>query len=233
MNITKLNEKIKAKNQKFTRLTKAEKRVEIALDVLAQLKAKKIEALVGAGWGEITLKKSSTAEEFDGSRQLNELISTKAQSCTACALGAMFIGAVDKFNHLKVGECETEYGEGNGYGNGACNIFNETEEYYGGNKTAFLYIEYPHAYLEKFFPKKQLLLIETAFEGGEGATDEEDFDNPADYETAASYLKGVSNQNKRLELLMKNIVANNGIFDLTLKPIKRKVFGVKRWVLAR
>lgn len=123
---------------RFKKLTKAEKRVVIARDVIAQLDLKRLKArhntyvdLVG-----------SPAEIQSDSVQVCDL--TVGRKCEVCALGAMFVTAVERADRLTVADTSHGwgYGELEGIGGEDC-----------------------YHYLSRFFSHGQLALIENAFEG--------------------------------------------------------------------
>lgn len=83
-------------NKPWNELTKAEKRVRIAKDALAQIRTKKVEVQSGT-YCDIFSNKLK-----EGS-QLNKILPTlEADSCTVCAKGALFLAHVDRFNKLKI-----------------------------------------------------------------------------------------------------------------------------------
>jgi len=135
----------KQKNAAFDKLSKAEKRVAIAKDVLAQMSANKIRAERGLYVNKMIPSNKLGSEVCD----LNPM-NTRG-GCNACALGSMFLCAVDKHDKLKVGDLEeiNVYGP-DGIHQRGVEIFREdTAEYLG-----------------KFFSQDQLNQIELAFESG-------------------------------------------------------------------
>ncbi len=125
------------------RMSKAKKRVAIAEDVIASLKAGKFMAAAGNGY----------VTPQHGDKRLRELLrSTHGESmqkafeelppCEVCALGSMLIAGVGRFN------------------NHAVNI-----DHWVGDEFALR--EATTEFLDKYFDDKQLELIEAAFEGSE------------------------------------------------------------------
>ncbi len=93
---------IKAKNNKFSGLTEAQKRVAIAKDVLAQIRSRKFKIQQGA-WA-----------VWDYARNLNQDTLTgntgeKPLRCTACALGAAMLSSIRLFNDCEIGGACGEY----------------------------------------------------------------------------------------------------------------------------
>lgn len=117
----------------FDKQTKSQKRVTIAKDVLAQLARKRFLATQGT-----YLSRRIDAVNLDAEVCS---ITSKHKSCEVCALGGMFVAAVEKADKLKVFELS---------------------EVYGGEAT--LQQEDCRDYLARFFDEEQLMSIESAFE---------------------------------------------------------------------
>lgn len=181
--------------------SKAEVRVLVAKDVLKMLKSKRIKAQRGTYL--IGDKKFQALLELLSQKEINpywtKLDVTKQlpvpKACTACALGSCFIAALDRFNELKIGEFEL-YGR-----------YPMRESYTG--------------YLEQWFTRRQLNLIECAFEGG-GRICEAAL-SPEDAHAAIRFRSNILADDVRgaravLEAIMENIVNNKGTF----KPKQEK-----------
>lgn len=148
--VAKENRRVERANKAFEKMTPSQKRVQIARDVLAQLASKRLVATPGtwlSGKNESDLLKST---DFEKDTELQKVIG-KTKQCTGCALGGMFMCAVERANKLKVGELSDDAQQ-------------------SGN------IEYDDVfkYMERFFSIDQLHDIESAFERGEGATSSEE-----------------------------------------------------------
>jgi hypothetical protein len=143
--IAKLNRRIAARNKAFAKLTPAKKRVRIAKDVLEQLDAKRIKAKPGTYlWA--TGNKLKVTEK-DLGKDLSEL-TTQIKSCDACAIGSLFLCAVERADALKIGEA---------YSN------SEAEVSYTSDKFNDMSLS-QHIYLRRFFPRGTLDSMEATFE---------------------------------------------------------------------
>lgn len=144
--VAKENRRIARSNKEFEKMSPSEKRVQIARDVLAQLAAKRLIATPGiwlSGMRDNLLKSS----DFVKDPELQKVLG-KTKQCTGCALGGMFMCAVERANKLKVGELSND-----------------------SQKSGNIEFEDVFTYMEKFFSRNQLDQIESAFEKGEGASD--------------------------------------------------------------
>ena len=201
------NRRTNAANEAFNKLPPSVKRVQIARDVLAQLDSKRLIAasgfwLTGANSGKLFDKADIIVDA-----ELQDVLS-QTKKCEGCALGGMFMCAVERANKLKVGSLDNE--EGNGQ-------LSETDTF---------------DYLKKFFSLEQLNLIEFTFEKGRGAA----HGVPSDQQELALTFFGddvydtdyVDDGNDdevgptpeiRMRLIMENIIANKGRFVVTRKPV--------------
>jgi hypothetical protein len=82
---------------KFKKMNKARRKVAVARDVLALLKAEKITS-VGAGY--LHLTKGDKRKKVKANNQLKPLVA--GQHCTVCAIGALFKAKLDKVNNLRI-----------------------------------------------------------------------------------------------------------------------------------
>lgn len=142
--VKKENRRIARENAKFEKLTAKEKRVQIARDVLAQLTLKRLVPTPGV-WlnGKTEGSRLYSEKDIKKDRQLQEVLKDR-KTCTGCALGGMFMCAVERANELKLSEL---------------NDVDEGVDFDDAMK-----------YLGRFFDGEQLEMIETAFERGDGAT---------------------------------------------------------------
>lgn len=97
-----MEKKVKKVVLPFSKLTKAEKRVAIAKDVLAQVKIQTIFPVQG-NYIEIDEIKGN----FDSDVQVNSLIKDKKISCNCCMKGSLFMAHVNKTNHLTLDDLDS------------------------------------------------------------------------------------------------------------------------------
>jgi phosphoribosylformylglycinamidine (FGAM) synthase-like enzyme len=172
--------KIKKLNAEFKKATKAQKRVMIAQDVLAQLKAKRYVAESGC-WVKPNID-SAWEQKLSHHDSVQELfIEQKIESCNVCALGGLFMSCTN-FASSELGDL--------------------IEEVKLSNK------------LNSIFSVKQLKLIESYFEENDGY-----FYINSQYDRIKAFCDKHPSDKKRLQLIMENIVENEGTFV----PAKLKV----------
>jgi hypothetical protein len=186
---TIMETKTKNLNAEFKKATKAQKRVMIAQDVLAQLKAKRYVAESGC-WVRIHYNPTTVAET-DSVQEL--FVEKKIESCDVCALGGLFMSCTNFNNNTLLVDLD-DVSEDLG-------ALVDVEEKLS-NK------------LNSIFTTNQLKLIETYFEANDGFFLDYDEEDRAE----AFYNKHPSDK-KRLQLIMENIVENNGTFV----PAKLKI----------
>ena len=177
--------KINKLNEQFKKATKAQKRVMIAQDVLAQLKAKRYVAESGC-WVQPNIH-SAWEKKLSHHDSVQELfIEQKIESCNVCALGGLFMSCTNFNNNTLLEDLDfasSELGE----------LIGEEEKL--SNK------------LNSIFSFNQLKLIESYFEANDGYFRDYDEDDRIE----AFYNKYPS-EKKRLQLIMENIVENEGTF---------------------
>lgn len=184
-------------NKKFSKMSMPKKRVQIAKDVLAQLESKRLEPKAGVwilGKDEAQLKVDLNADV-----QLQSVFKTQ-EKCVGCALGGIFMCAVERANKLKVCELSTNY-----YGEWA-SIEQEQDIF---------------TYLKRYFTPTQLDQIEHAFEAGERYTvdDQEGNEEEDDmYYNDLRFVNDISDFSIRMRLIMENIIVNKGEFNPLQKP---------------
>jgi hypothetical protein len=180
--------KIKTKNlnAEFKKATKAQKRVMIAQDVLAQLKAKRYVAESGC-WVQANYNSAVPLADIKCKDSVKELFAEKTiQSCNVCALGGLFMSCTNFNNNTLLEELD-DVSEDLG------NLIDEEEKL--SNK------------LNKIFSTDQLKLIESYFEANGGF-----FQNGDEDERIEAFYNKHPSDKKRLQLIMENIVENNGTF---------------------
>lgn len=220
------NDRIRRANKKFAEATKAERRVIVAKDVLAQLivgkiKAKRGEYLVAPAADDLLAKAENVTSDWSsneekkegkeaGKQQLCDVFKSM-DSCDACALGSVFVSAVIFMDKLKV----KDFVDGDG-GFGT----------HLGDDSGM------RKYLGRVFDLGQLHMIENAFEGstittlykkGHGEDCECKRSEYGDYtycdqddeeleERCNTFCGKTENARKRLEKVMQNVVDNKGTF---------------------
>lgn len=181
--------KLMAKNEAFNKLSKPQKRVEIAKDVIAQIKAEKYAATFGEYISTYDL--SDIMDNSVNKRSLQPLLLTKNYSCSVCQKGALFLSTVRKRNKFLV---RTSYD----IPSSSDSI--ETE-------------------ISDIFTKNQLDLMEVAFEleicGG--ATDnpylDNGFRNPTKIaQKAIDFGEKYDYSKDRMIAICQNLINNNGTF---------------------
>ncbi len=184
---TKLQAEITRRNKLFKGKTRAEKRVLIAKDVLAQIKAN---TLIPSSGSWVRLK----SYYLDGNTSLREVTLNKEAECKCCALGGLFLSCT-LFNN-KVTVADVEYGK-----------YEHLDETIRGEQ------KFSNG-LNTIFSNAQLKLIENAFEQGGGAFNPyKRGDKPnATERKAIEFGERYSSDSKRMIAIMKNIIKNNGTF---------------------
>ena len=171
-------------NEEFKKATKAQKRVMIAKDVLAQIKAKRYFAESGEWvkplWSD---DQKSIDIKLDPNSSIKDAFKSKAiNSCQVCALGGLFMSCTNLNNNTTVQDLkdETYIGE----------LVADDDKISNG--------------LNRIFTQAQLMLIESYFEGGEGYF-------RGGNEKTQTFLESY-NDDERLKIIMQNIIDNNGTF---------------------
>lgn len=125
--------------KQFHRLSKSKKKTLVIQDVLAQITAKKYIANVG------NYLKPVFSKNINGEEQINQAFD-KIHSCQVCGLGSMLLSCTHLGNKLTFSDIK---------------IF---EKYYADSEVSLESEAVKNLFLSIFSPK-ELLLIETAFEG--------------------------------------------------------------------
>lgn len=188
------NKRVTRDNKWFAKLSAPRKRVAIARDVLTQLKSGRLNATSGV-WLADTHSDSLVYDAQDVKNKELQSILKDMKQCNGCALGGMFMCAVERANKIKVK-----------------NLDEFEEDYVGdygmqcaGSDRVDIQGEDTMKYLSKWFDRGQLELIETAFERGEGG-----YEGGPD---AAAFCNDVEEPAERMKLIMQNIIVNRGTFD--------------------
>jgi hypothetical protein len=173
--------KINKLNEEFKKATKAQKRVMIAQDVLAQLKAKRYFAESGC-WVQPNIKAACEKNLKDEDSVQELFAAKKIESCNVCALGGLFMSCINLNNNTTVEDLKKEFYIGDF-------VYDDSKISNG---------------LNRIFTQKQLILIESYFEGSQGYF-------KGDNEKTVVFLESY-NDDERLEMIMQNIIDNDGTF---------------------
>jgi hypothetical protein len=191
--VEKINKALLKSNAAFKKATKAEKRVMIAKDVLAQIKAKRYVPESGT-WVDPNW---NIRNEIDGTESVQKLFADRTiETCNVCALGGLFMSCTNLNNNTCVSDIN--YG---GEGNLLGEKIQEGDTLSNG--------------LNKIFSKKQLQLIEVYFEKGDGWFGEDGYTGVyigEDSRHVEYFNDAYPDDDERLVEIMKNIVANDGTF---------------------
>ena len=178
---------------KTNRLTKAEKRVAIAKDVIAQVKKKKFEATRGTYFCA-----PASNIHTDGKVQLQDIL--PEISCQVCGIGSLFASKVNLYNNCTLGEVSYKA--------------------YGVRKIDAERGELIER-LRDLFSRHQLDIIEAAFEGRFIATDHK-INNHEEYLAATKYPKMLKKRDAASVMIaiMQNIIHNEGTFVVPQKAYR-------------
>jgi hypothetical protein len=204
-----------AKREKiFKAASPAQKRVLIAKDVIAQIKAKKLKPAHGtfvtfdkvAGLKMTSKDPYSEPTREDVSNHLGadedarELyLENKIQQCSCCALGSLFVSCTLYNDNTTADELASAGDE-------------ISDWLTSGGKA-----EPMSNGLDKFFSIQQLQLIEQTFETDNGVVQSHDMDEfdrpyPKFSKASAAFCDKYTTAESRMIAIMKNIVANDGTF---------------------
>lgn len=195
MKTSKLKEIITKRNKTFANKTNAEKRVLIAKDVLTQIKHKKFIPSNGGflSFANLDYKTTNLRESFLTGRDLWEDGLHEEATCHCCALGGMMMSCTLFNNNIDIGQDRE--------------LIDDMGEEIRDNTL------FPNG-LNTIFSKKQLAMIEIAFEKGSGSfyasnTPEITFTEQC---LCANYGRNFETPKERLRAIMRNIVKNKGEF---------------------
>ena len=185
--------------KEFHKLPKSEKAVLVAKDVLKQISIGRYKPQAGRYIGDLVISDFS-----DSNAQINEKFDS-IKSCTACALGSILLSCTHLGNKLLFSDIgiigkRKQVGIGNLKNANVVDLFKD------------------------IFSKKQLLLIETAFEGFNGSSygDDQMSDRFGEYlgkilskseaKACDKFTEKYNNDYDRLVAICENIIENNGKF---------------------
>jgi hypothetical protein len=171
------------------KLTKAEMRVAIAKDVIAQIKAKKYNPVQGCWviWVDGPDYDDWLVDNSANCRVDVQKYTKSIKKCNVCALGSLFVSAVNKYNNV-YGTYMTVSTD---------QVFDTSET---NNRSPLL----------RYFTINQMRLIEYTFEGGMGAVYFDDLKQMKG--KADAFYSQYPDDKDRLLAIMKNIIKNNGTF---------------------
>ncbi len=152
----------------MTELTNAQKRVQIAMDVIEHMNAERIISRPGVYIDLISVVPEGLIVKRD--TQVKEVFD-KLPSCDVCALGACFVSMMRRYN-----ECTVEEMLPPKYGGYDLDI----DDAYDFLKAASRSMESQKEYLSRLFDEEQLCLIEVAYEGINSAGSTETWDTGED-----------------------------------------------------
>lgn len=191
--LSKLNKTIVASNAEFKKMSKPQKRVRIAQDVLAQIKARRLVPVRENGY-------ICDAEGVENQAPDTEVsaVAERVTSCQVCGIGSLFVVGIQRDESLKLGDLNDVKERLNNPGTYPATAF-------GLDNVDQKDI---HKFLGKYFTKSQLQLIEDVFETDATYLDEDGDEESASERFAAKYPE----DEERLVAIMKNIVKNEGVF---------------------
>ena len=184
----------KMTNEEFNALSDEQKRIEIAKDVIAALKAKKLSA------GQMVYVNNTNIDDIirqDGSQQLQPLLIETQKECQVCAKGALFVCDVIRRNEFKVSKSVTSIDS---------DIILQKLEYFSESQLNLIETAFEGD------TKQEEGLVELDEEGD--AKYDENFDViyiPV-VKQAIKFSKRFTNDTNRMIAIMKNIIENNGEF---------------------
>lgn len=183
---------VKRRNKAFKKLTRAQQRVRIAKDVLEQIKLRKLKP------AHMTYLRATGARSLPAiKREATDLgaVLEALPSCQVCALGGLFACAVKRADNLTAEASGAVYS----YGPPTAEGCNKVDRVRAPQRKVYEYVE-------QFFAPEQRARIETWFEADDAFTG---------YYFEAPFFPFAWKQlsaRRRMEEIMRNIVANKGAF---------------------
>lgn len=172
-------------NADFAKMTKPQRAVAVAKDVLAQIKAGNYTCEVG---GYVNLETPPIEDLPDNCKVSAAIFNPSDLQCQVCARGAMFMSAIRKFNKF-------DFVKDSSQDDGVRNLLHP-------DSPKFRKIE------DTIFSREQIGLIESAFEccNMAGSTPFE--------KTKSAIFFGIlyNNDSDRMQAIMRNIIKNDGKF---------------------
>lgn len=115
---------------------------------------------------------------------------TKGKKCEVCARGALFVAAVERFDNLSFGQLNID----------------DWDKQHGQGFAPYIWKNYEF----RFFTRKQIVMIETAFE--QSLIDEIVVLSDNLLDKCRNFAPKVKSAKGRMTAIMKNIVRNQGTF---------------------
>lgn len=191
--IKNLEKKIKANNEAFRKMTKREKRIAIAKDVISSIKSHKFIPKPGVYMELVFGNKQEIKERVEEKNKLelqNLLLDNSIETCNVCAIGSIFASRVCLGNSFKIdGDEIYSYSE---------LILNDDDMLDS---------------LKSIFNEKQLREIEFAFEGDD-ITGFFYLKPDKFHEKYTAFYDKYNNSSDRMIAIMKNIIKNEGEFKI-------------------
>ncbi len=177
--------------------TKAGMRVQIAQDVLKALETQRIKAAYGGYMRGSHPKLMALVDASDSTdpslfQELGQAEYTAPQTCSVCAIGAVFVAAVDRHDSLKLST-----------------VYSASYEEEGRVTDSAMM-----PYLSQWFEEDQLRLMECAFEGsyqGRGGNEEEPSED--ELEAAEEFYGEYEDVTLLITAIMENVIKNKGTFE--------------------
>lgn len=224
---------VKRNNDIFKHLKKSDKRISIALDVINQLRVGRIKAEEGT-----YVQMESSEFDFSGKKgtDLVEMqdVLLKTESCTACALGSIFLCTVERFNNYEMKVESIAFNENDRHW--SLQEKSKEPKYVIEENKNIDYYSFSN-YLTKFFTEQHLSDIENAFEErriGHNNNVVTNYDSIKFFKTLNEYycvndvvIEADERAALKMRLIMENLVANKGTFN-PLKNVYSRHKG--RWV---
>lgn len=177
--MTKTQEKPKT----FAQMTRRERAVAVATDVIEQLDKKRGSYRLNGGY----LGQNDGTALFPVGGDLQQCADQAQRSCSVCAIGALLISKARLFNHVPISRLA------------ATNFYGEPGQLGAGRDTII-------ELLDGVFTESQAAMIEAAFETTNVFTS-------MDASKAVAFgLQHQRSHKARLRAIMQNIVDNDGVF---------------------
>jgi len=174
---------IKRKERAFKKMSRAEKRVAVARDVILAIRA---EQIVPATMVYLDAEKMSRTPELPD-LQVREALA--GVECTACAIGSVFVACTNRADDLTMRE------------------FGVASQFHSESRP-----DQMRKYLSEWFSYKQLALIESAFERSAFNAQVGPNPSLRAYRAAVNFGDEFTNSKDRMIGIMKNIIKNEGTF---------------------
>lgn len=187
----KLVTDIEQRNKAFKKLSPSKKRVAITKDVLKQLSLKRI---VAKHMMYLDVKTSVPVAAADLNKDLS-LFLPQVKSCDACAVGSLFMCAVNQADDCKLDK------------DAGLDSFGADQ-----NLQKLDIGDRAHAYLKRFFSERQLISIEDHFEQTKQSPLVDDWGFSSTITKHPTIYRIPGSADARMKAIMNNIIKHNGTF---------------------